>query len=165
MYLTRTAFNSVQLDPCRQLLSTKPSFKIQSSLSHLKNLIVYLRYLTAKWQAQIASNPRTSFLSMWCRLNLEFPFHDSTPRVRDLAWSAILKKIETAQNDRKSVNRGLLNWNLPEPELSIRGAGQEDRSSGNENALSTNPHAYSHNPWSIDKVTQNINVFFINFLH
>lgn len=90
MYLT--AFNSVQLDPCRQLLSTEPSFKIQSSLSHLKNLIVYLRYLTAKWQAQIASNPRTSFLSMWCRLNLEFPFHDSTPRVRDLAWSAILKK-------------------------------------------------------------------------
>ena len=92
MYLTRTAFNSVQLDPCRQLLSTEPSFKIQSSLSHLKNLIVYLRYLTARWQAQIASNPRTSFLSMWCRLNLEFPFHDSTPRVRDLAWSAILKK-------------------------------------------------------------------------
>ena len=29
------------------------------------------------------------------------------------------------------MNRGLLNWNLPE--LSIRGAGQEDRSSGNEN--------------------------------
>ena len=54
---------------------------------------MYLRYLTAKWQAQIASNPRTSFLSMWCRLNLEFPFHDSTPRVRDLPWSNILKKI------------------------------------------------------------------------
>ena len=54
---------------------------------------MYLRYLTAKWQAQIASNPRTSFLSMWCRLNLEFPFHDSTPRVRDLPWSTILKKI------------------------------------------------------------------------
>ena len=36
------------------------------------------------------------------------------------------------------MNRGLLNWNLPEllPELSIRGAGQEDRSSGNENGSS-----------------------------
>ena len=32
------------------------------------------------------------------------------------------------------MNRGLSNWNLPE--LSIRGAGQEDRSSGNENGLS-----------------------------
>ena len=31
------------------------------------------------------------------------------------------------------MNRGLLNWNLPE--LSIGGTGQEDHSSGNENAL------------------------------
>ena len=77
---------------------------------------------------------------MWCRLNLEFPFHDSTLGERDLAWYAILKKIETAQNDRKSVNRGLLNWNLPEfPELSIRGAGQEDHSSGNENEHGRGP--------------------------
>ena len=35
------------------------------------------------------------------------------------------KNPETAQNDRKSANRGLENWNRPED--SIRGADQKDR--------------------------------------
>ena len=35
------------------------------------------------------------------------------------------KNPETAQNDRKSANRGLENWNRPE--VSIRGADQKDR--------------------------------------
>ena len=53
----------------------------------------------------------------------------------NLAWSAILKKNQDYAERPKSANCGLLNWN--QPELSIRGAGQEDRSSGNENVCSS----------------------------
>ena len=50
---------------------------------------------------------------------------------RDDKRESLGTRLETAQNDRKSVNRGLSDWNWPR--LTIRGAGQKDRSSGNEN--------------------------------
>ena len=46
-------------------------------------------------------------------------------RADQLTGPPFCKNPETAQNDRKSANRGLENWNRPE--VSIRGADQKDR--------------------------------------
>ena len=59
-------------------------------------------------------------------------FNPSCPKIKEivrqrgsLTGPPFWKYPEIAQNDRKSANRGLENWNRPE--VSIRGADQKDR--------------------------------------